>query len=157
MLDIVKRFFNKTTAEVTKDANQNTAHDIRIATCALFVEIARIDEKFTDAEMETILSILKEKYGLPHDHADALIAEAEKELEKSVDLWQFAKRINANYSNEEKIEIIETLWRIVYVDGKMDRYEHYLMNKLQNLLRLSHDQLIAAKLKVLHPEKQGQL
>jgi len=25
------------------------------------------------------------------------------------------------------------------------------MNKLKNLLRLSHDQLIAAKLKVLHP------
>jgi uncharacterized tellurite resistance protein B-like protein len=157
MLDIVKRFFNKATAEVAKDADHNTAHDIRVATCALFVEIARIDEKFTDAEMETILSILKEKYGLPQDHADALIAEAEKELKKSVDLWQFAKRINENYSNAEKIEIIETLWRIVYVDGKMDRYEHYLMNKLQNLLRLSHDQLIAAKLKVLHPEKQGQL
>jgi uncharacterized tellurite resistance protein B-like protein len=129
-------------------------HDIHVATCALLVEIARIDEKFTDAEMETILSILKEKYGLSRDHADALIAEAEKELEKSVDLWQFAKRINENYSNEEKIEIIETLWRIVYVDGKMDRYEHYLMSKLQNLLRLSHEQLIAAKLKVLHPEKQ---
>jgi len=58
--------------------------------------------------------------------------------------------INENYSNEEKIEIIETLWRIVYVDGKMDQYEHYLMNKLKNLLRLSHDQLIDAKLKVLH-------
>lgn len=153
MLDIVKRFFNKATAEVSKDANQNTEHDIRVATCALFVEIARIDEKFTDAEMETILSILKEKYGLPQDHADALIAEAEKELEKSVDLWQFSKLINENYSNEEKIEIIETLWRIVYVDGKMDQYEHYLMNKLQNLLRLTHDQLITAKLKVLHPEK----
>jgi hypothetical protein len=26
------------------------------------------------------------------------------------------------------------------------------MSKLQNLLRLSHDQLIAAKLKILHPE-----
>ena len=153
MLDIVKRFFNKATAEVSKDANQNTEHDICVATCALFVEIARIDEKFTDAEMETILSILKEKYGLPQDHADALIAEAEKELEKSVDLWQFTKLINENYSKEEKIEIIETLWRIVYVDGKMDQYEHYLMNKLQNLLRLTHDQLITAKLKVLHPEK----
>ena len=153
MLDIVNRFFNKATAEVSKDANQDTEHDICVATCALFVEIARIDEKFTDAEMETILSILKEKYGLPQDHADALIAEAEKELEKSVDLWQFTKLINENYSKEEKIEIIETLWRIVYVDGKMDQYEHYLMNKLQNLLRLTHDQLITAKLKVLHPEK----
>jgi uncharacterized tellurite resistance protein B-like protein len=150
MLDIVKRFFNKATAEVSKDANKNTEHDIRVATCALFVEIARIDEKFTEAEMETILSILKEKYGLSRDHADALITEAEKELKKSVDLWQFAKLINENYSNEEKIEIIETLWRIVYVDGKMDQYEHYLMGKLQSLLRLTHDQLITAKLKVLN-------
>jgi len=157
MFDIVKRFFDKATAELSQGTNPDTAHDIRVATCALFVEIARIDEKFTDAEMEKILSILKEKYDLSPDHASALIAEAEKELEKSVDLWQFAKLINENYSNEEKIEIIETLWRIVYVDGKMDGYEHYLMDKLQNLLRLSHDQLIAAKLKVLHPEKQGQI
>jgi len=153
MIDVVKRFFGKATTEVSKGANQNAVHDIRVATCALFVEIARIDEKFTAAEMETILSILKQKYSLSQDHADALIAEAERELEKSVDLWQFTKLINENYSNEEKIKIIEILWQIVYVDGKMDQYEHYLMNRLQNLLRLTHDQLITAKLKVLHSEK----
>ena len=153
MFDVVKRFFSKATAKVNGASSQNTEHDIRVATCALFVEIARIDEKFTEAETNSIVSILKERYGLSAEHADALIEEAERELEKSVDLWQFARLINENYSNEEKIEIIEILWRIVYVDGKMDRYEHYLMNKLQNLLRLSHDQLIAAKLKALHAEK----
>lgn len=152
MIDGVKRFFHNATAAVSEEAEQTAEHDIRVATCALFVEIAQIDETFTEAEMDAILSILKERYGLSPEHADALIAEAERELEKSVDLWQFARLINKNYSNDEKIEIIETLWRIVYVDGKMDRYEHYLMNKLQNLLRLSHDQLIAAKLKVLHPQ-----
>jgi uncharacterized tellurite resistance protein B-like protein len=153
MIDVVKRFFSKATTKVNGTSSQNNEHDIRVATCALFVEIARIDEKFTEAEMNSIVSILKEKYSLSSEHADALIAEAERELEKSVDLWQFARLINENYSNEEKIKIIETLWRIVYVDGKMDQYEHYLMNKLQNLLRLSHNQLIAAKLKVLHAEK----
>jgi len=153
MIDIVKRFFSKASAEVNGASNQNTKHDIRVATCALFVEIASIDEKFTEAEMKRIVSILKERHGLAAEHAEALIAEAERELEKSVDLWQFARLINENYTNEEKIEIIEALWRIVYVDGKMDPYEHYLMNKLQNLLRLSHDQLIAAKLKALHGEK----
>ena len=150
MIDMVKRFFSKATEDGSKTTGQKGDHDIRVATCALFVEIARIDEKFTQEEMETLLSILKEKYGLSQDHADALIAEAEKELEESVDLWQFARLINENYSNEEKIEIMETLWRVVYVDGKMDKHEHYLMNKLKNLLRLSHDQLIDAKLKVLH-------
>jgi len=150
MLDIVKRFFAKATADNSVAANQNTGHDLRVATCALFVEMARIDGTFTEAEMETIFSILKEKYGLSQEHADALIEEADKELDESVDLWQFARLINENYSNDEKIEIVETLWRIVYVDGKMDQYEHYLMNKLKNLLRLSHDQLIDAKLKVKH-------
>jgi uncharacterized tellurite resistance protein B-like protein len=117
------------------------------------VEIASIDEMFTQAEMETLLSILKEKYGLSSDYADALIIEAKKELKKSVDLWQFAKLINENYSNEEKLEIIEMLWRIVYVDGKMNEYEHYLMNKLKNLLRISHNQLIDVKLKVRDSSK----
>ncbi len=150
MLDILKGFFSKTTEDSTRTTVQKTDHDIRVATCALFVEIARIDEKFTQEEMETIISILKEKYNLSQEHADALIAEAEKELKESVDLWQFARLINENYSNEEKVKIIETLWQIVYVDGKMNRYEHYLMNKLKKLLRLSQDQLIDAKLKVLH-------
>jgi uncharacterized tellurite resistance protein B-like protein len=150
MLESLKRFFNQSKVEGSKNEKQATAHDVRVATCALFVEMARIDEKFTQAEVDTILSILREKYGLSREHADALMAEADKELEASVDLWQFARLINENYSVDEKIEIIETLWQMVYVDGKMDRYEHYLMSKLKNLLRLSHDQLINAKLKVLH-------
>jgi uncharacterized tellurite resistance protein B-like protein len=152
MLDIVKRFFSKKTTDTTQDANRNTEHDVRVAACALFLEMARIDETFTEAEMDTILSIMKEKYGLSQEHADALIAEADKELAESVDLWQFARRINDNYSTDEKIEIIETLWRMVYIDGKMDAYEHYLMSKLKNLLRLSHNQLIDAKLRVLHSD-----
>ena len=155
MLDIVKRFFSKGTEDITRTTEQKTDHDIRVATCALFVEIARIDEKFTQEELETIISILKEKYSLSKEHVDALITEAEKELEESVDLWQFARLINENYSNQEKVEIIETLWRIVYVDGKMDEYEHYLMNKLKNLLRVSHGQLIDAKLKVLKEKKEA--
>jgi len=150
MLDSLKRFFNKSKAQVSQTDKPDSKHDVRVATCALFVEMARIDEKFTQAEVDTILSILREKYGLSPEHADALLAEADKELQESVDLWQFARLINENYSVDEKIEIIETLWHMVFVDGKMDRYEHYLMNKLKNLLRLSHDQLIAAKLKVLH-------
>jgi uncharacterized tellurite resistance protein B-like protein len=153
MIDIVKRFFSKPVTEASKTADQKSEHDVRVAACALFVEMARIDEKFTDAEMETILSIVQERYGLSREHADALVAEADKELDRSVDLWQFARLINENYSIEEKIEIIEILWHMVFVDGKMDRYEHYLMNKLKNLLRLSHDQLIAAKLKVLNSTK----
>ena len=149
MHDLMKRFFGKVTESNAKTANQKTPDEILVAVCALLVEMARIDEKFTPSEMETILSILHEKYGLSPEHGKALVTEAEKQLQQSVDLWQFSNLINENYSTAEKVEVIETLWRIVYIDGKMDRYEHYLMQKLSNLLRLSHEQLIAAKLKVI--------
>ena len=152
MLDSLKRFFAKAQGEdpQVSGPGQHGEHDLRVATCALLVVIARIDETFTEEELQTILSILKDKYNLSKEHADALISEAESELNKSLDLWQFAKLINENYTNQEKIEIVEILWQVVYVDGKMDQYEHYLMNKLKNLLRLSQKQLIDAKLKVLH-------
>lgn len=149
MLDVLKRFFSDRSDDAADDDSRQQDHDIHVAVCALFLEMARIDESFSDAEMETIIAIMKEKYGLSSDHADALLAAAEAELEASVDYWQFARSINENYSPDEKIEIIETLWRIVYIDGKLDDHENYLMHKLSNLLRLSHKQLIDAKVKVL--------
>jgi len=158
MLDTLKRFFNKITTDDSSDTDQNVEHDIRVAACALFLEMARIDESFTEEETDTILSILKEKYGLSREHADALLSAADEELEGSIDYWQFARLINENYSTEEKIEVIETLWRIVYVDGKLDKYEDHLIHKLSTLLRLSHNQLIDAKLKTVtlkRREKNG--
>jgi uncharacterized tellurite resistance protein B-like protein len=150
MFDIVKRFFGATTAGNHTDTDQNTAHDVRVAACALFMEMGRIDETFTESETATVLSILKEKYNLTKEHAEALMIRADRELEESVDLWQFARLINENYSVKEKLDIIEILWQIVFVDEKMDQYENYLMHKLSKLLRLSHNQLIEAKQKVIH-------
>ena len=149
MIDLFKKIFANTTKEGVAD-DQDKESEVIMAVCALFVEMGRIDETFTDAEMDHVFSILQEKHGLSREQADALMIEADRELEESVDLWQFARVINENYSVDEKVALIERLWQIVYVDGKMDQHEHYLMNKLSNLLRLSHKQLIDAKLNVLH-------
>ena len=149
MLDILKRFLGGS-GNGRQAGGQENEHELTVAICALFVEMGRIDETFTDKETAVVIDILTAKYGLAREDIDALMAEADRELEESVDLWQFAQVINDNFSNDRKQKLIERLWRIVYVDGKMDEHEHYLMNKLSNLLRLSHKQLIDAKLKVLH-------
>ena len=151
MIHFLKRMLGDNAANSGAAAEEDREKAIIVAVCALFLEMGRIDEAFTQAEMTLVLSLLTEKYGLSREHADALLKEADRELEESVDLWQFARVINEQLSVAEKEKLIERLWRIVYVDGKMDRYEHYLMNKLSHLLRLSHNQLIDAKLKVLHP------
>lgn len=152
MLDIVKRFFSPSTGDTAKGRSGDSGHDLQVAVCALFVEMARIDESFTADEMAAIIKILKDKYGLSDENAKAMIDAAEAQLEESVDYWQFARLINEHYTPGEKAAIIEMLWRVVYLDSSLDKYEDYLMHKLAKLLRLDHKQLIDAKLKVLHDQ-----
>ena len=148
MIDLVKKFFGKSTIESPGDIGGEKSHDIRVATCALLIEMSNIDGEFSESERESIISVLKKDYDLSDENAIALIEASNEELKGSIDLWQFTNLINQNYSMEEKLRIIETVWRIAYTDGKLDKHEDYLVHKLVKLLRLTHRQLIEAKLKV---------
>jgi len=146
MIDIVKKFFDKSEKEVSSGKEKDKQHDIRIAACALFIEMSNVDGEFTKSERGNIISILKRDYHLSDEDADALIEASDDELKKSIDLWKFATLINRNYSIDEKIQLIKTIWRVAYTDGRLDKHEDYLVHKLANLLQLTHKQLIEAKL-----------
>ena len=149
MMDRLRKPFGRgKPKDPARDVKANLG-EVRIAACALFLEMARVDGEFTDVERSRILSILKNEYGLSDGDALELIQATDQELEQSIDLWQFTKRINQRYSEEEKISIIQMLWKIVYADGTLDKHERYLVHKLSGLLRLSHEELIEAKLSVI--------
>ena len=147
MINLVKKFFGKR-AKNSPAEREESVHDVRIATCALLLEMSRIDGEFSESERECILSIIKKEYEVDDEYITAIIETADTELQGSVDLWQFTNLINHNYTQEEKIEIIEMVWRIAYTDGSLDKHEDSLVHKLANLLRLTHRQLIDAKLRV---------
>ncbi|NIQ37048.1 MAG: hypothetical protein GTN81_00430 [Proteobacteria bacterium] len=153
MIDLVKKFFDKPRQGRPARQGRERLHDIRVATCALFLEMAAIDGEFSDLERERILSILKKDFNLSNEYAAELLEAANAELKQSIDLWQFTNLINENYSMEEKDRIIAMVWKIVYTDGKLDMHEDYLAHKLAKLLRLTHKQLIDAKLRILHGDE----
>jgi len=148
MIDLVKKFFSKRSHDDSSHQRRQMTHDIRIATCALLLEMSNIDGEFSALERESIISILKRNFDLSDEHAITLLKVSNGELKGSIDLWQFTNLINHNYSIEEKIRIVEMVWDVVYADGKLDKHEDYLVHKLATLLRLTHKQLIEAKLKV---------
>ena len=150
MIDLIKQFFSKDVIASRPVQGKETSHDIRVATCALLLEMARIDGTFSDSEKTQIIRTLKEVYGLSEEAVANLIKISTEELDDSIDLWRFTNLINQNYSPEEKIQVIEMVWKLAYTDGVLDKHEDYLLHKLANLLRLTHKQLIDAKLKVLH-------
>ncbi len=125
------------------------AERIRVATCVLLLEMAHADGEFHDMEGRLVEDLLQRRFDLNPEDTAELIEFARHRREESLDLYQFAQQLHAHFSLEEKLEVMETLWRIVYADGVLDRYEDYLIHRLATLLRLSHRQMIEAKVRVL--------
>ncbi len=153
MFDLVKRFFRKSVENGVAEHLEKRCQNIQVATCAVLLEMAKIDNKFSEEEQESLISSLKKRYGLSNEDAEKLILASNKELEGSIDLWRFTNLINRNYGIEEKLALIRTVWEIAYADGKLDKHEDYLLHKLAELLNLTHKQLIDAKLSVLEDNK----
>ena len=150
MLDFMNKVFGAASEPDSTDSKKAQNHDIRIATCALFLEMAQIDGEFSEKERQRILGILKQEYDLSDEVAAELTEAADKRRQDSIDLWKFTNLINENYSEDEKIRVVEFLWKLVYADGKLDKHEDYLIHKLATLLEIRHDQLIDAKMRVLN-------
>ena len=150
MLNVMKKFFQQDAAPEDKVElkEEDRAERIQVATCALLLEVANSDDEFSDIERDNIIQILEKDFKLSDEYAKELMELSDKEREESIDLWHFTNLINEHYSIEEKIRIIEMVWKVIYADGKLDKYEDHLAHKLSNLLKLTHEQLIDAKLKV---------
>lgn len=149
MFNVMKKFFQKDAApDKVELKEEDKAERIQVATCALLLEVANSDDEFSDIERDNIVQILEKDFKLSDEYAKELMELSDKEREESIDLWQFTNLINEHYSIEEKIKIIEMVWKVIFADGKLDKYEDHLAHKLSNLLKLTHKQLIDAKLKV---------
>ncbi len=145
MLERIKRLLGPPTS----DEGVAPGERLRVATCVLFLEVAHADSDFQEAETALIHDLLKKRFDLSTESADELISLAQQKRETTFDLYQFTKQINENFSLEEKLEMMEALWRLVYADRVLDKFEDALMHRLATLLRLSHQQMIAMKVKVL--------
>ena len=117
-------FFNK------KNKDNNNFNLIKIG--ALLIHAAKIDENYSTEEEEiikkTLLNLGAEKIDL-----DTLITKAKQSEENANQILDFTREIK-NLENNEKIQIIKSLWRIIYSNKDADIYETNLMRRLAGLL-----------------------
>jgi uncharacterized tellurite resistance protein B-like protein len=147
MFNLKKRLL-KTPEKNTAIQELDEIERIQIATCIILLEVAKSDDEFSSIEKTTLTAILKKKFELSEEAAEELMKIAGRKREESIDLWEFTHLINNNYTKEQKRKIVEAVWKIIYADDKLDKYEDQFVHKLAKLLQLKHDDLIEAKLKI---------
>ena len=145
MLEAIKSFFRSSTNPPATTESTASRKDIRLAACALLMEIAHADDEFTDDERKHLEAAVQRQFGLDAPEAQKLLVLAEQERAQAVDLWQFTNLIAENYSIGQKMVLAEIMWGLAYSDGKLAGREDYLMRKICNLLRLEAGYLAEAR------------
>tara|TARA_A100001234_G_C12518600_1_gene339229 strand:- start:40 stop:450 length:411 start_codon:yes stop_codon:yes gene_type:complete len=118
-----------------KKIGQNKKYNL-IKVAALLIHAAKIDENFTNEEEEIINQTLL-KLGAENQNLENIIFEGKKIEENTNQILDFTKEVK-NMEEKEKIEIIETLWRIIYSNKNADIYETNLMRRLAGLLYIDN-------------------
>ncbi len=118
-------FFNKK----KKIKDQNT-YLVKVA--SLLIHAAKIDENYSDKEEEIIKKTLIE-LGANKNEIDTLMIKAKENEEKANQILDYTKEIK-KLDEKDKIQIIKSLWRIIYSNKDADIYETNLMRRLSGLL-----------------------
>ncbi len=142
MIGIIKKIIGSEAQE----ESQATQDDTHIALCVLMIEAAHVDGECSDEEMAHVIDTLTDKCGVSRQDIDELIEKAYQQRKDSVDLFTFTRYLNQNYSKEEKLKVMESVWRVIHIDGRLEGHEDHFAHKLANLLRLTQKELIEAKI-----------
>ena len=110
---------------------KNDNNDL-IDVCALLIHAAKIDENYSEKE-EKIIKQTLQLIGVKNEKLEEIIENAKKIENDSNQILYFTKKVK-DMNNENKIKIIEALWKIIYSNNEADIYETNLMRRLAGLL-----------------------
>ena len=140
-------FFKKIFQET--ESNETELDDkMSIKACiALLLETSMADEVLDESELVTLKDSLIKDFSLDEDEIDELIEISKKNIDDSNSLYDFTRDINDNLDSEKRIKLIESMWKIAYADGNIDKYEEHIIRKVSNLIYVAHSDFIKAKIK----------
>ena len=104
--------------------------------CALLIHAAKIDENYSLKE-EKIIKQTLQLIGAEKEKLEEIIKSAKIIENDSNQILSFTKKVK-NMNNENKIQIIEALWKIIYSNNDADIYETNLMRRLGGLLYIDN-------------------
>ena len=118
-----------------EEKNKDEIEDLS-KVAALLIHAAKIDEKYSDHEEEIIKKTLSE-IGVESMNVEKIIEKGKKIEADSNQILEFTKKVK-NMAEQNKLKIVESLWKIIYSNKEADIYETSLMRRLAGLLYIDN-------------------
>jgi uncharacterized tellurite resistance protein B-like protein len=146
MFDALHRFLSG-----ADDAHRSGGpSDAAFALAVLLIDVARSNaERVEDREHTVIERALAARFNLERGEVSRLITAAEVGAIQATDLFHFTQIVLKNFSEEERISVIEMLWEVAYSDGVLTGNEDTLIRQVAGLIDVSDRERGEAKLRVV--------
>ena len=132
MINLLKNILNSQDSDQEKEDNKNLE-----LLCGLMIEAAYSDGRIDESELQNIKSSLINVFGEEPNNVELFLDAAIKNKNNAKSLHYYTSFINKNFSEENKLILIEVLWKIVLSDGEVHDYESNLIRRLAGLLYIS--------------------
>ena len=124
---------------------ENDTDTKQLAAAALMIEIATVDDHFDSTEIQALVRILQQQFSLTSEALYKLIDVARSKSDEATSLYQFTRLVNDSFTQEEKFELVEGMWKVAFADGNLDKYEEHMIRRIADLIHISHSDFIRTK------------
>ena len=143
MLTALKNIFAELSGGDAAVSAISEQHQLRTAVAALLHEMMRVDATQAPEEARTAVAGLASMFGLPDQEAKVLLDEAG--LKRLTSYFDPASTIKRLLSLEQRIVLVENLWRVAFADSKLDVYEDQFVRKIADLLYVPNTECMLAR------------
>jgi uncharacterized tellurite resistance protein B-like protein len=130
-------------------------NDPAFALAVLLIEIARSDDKIEAREQGLIERALARRFGLQRGEVTRLITAAEEGAIRAADLYRFTRIVVENFTEQERIGVVEMLWEVAYSDDLLTGDEDALIRRVAGLIYVSDHDRADARSRVMQRFERG--
>ncbi|MAR79011.1 MAG: hypothetical protein CMM18_02140 [Rhodospirillaceae bacterium] len=131
MLQNIKKIFFE------KNIDSDDSLDPKLAFAILLLEAGMMDGVLDDKEKATIDKLLSNFFELSNDETTKLIDEAIRTQSESNQIIHLTRSIKENFTENQRIDIVQMIWEVILSDGEEHIYEQNLMRRVTGLLYIS--------------------
>ena len=142
MLKSLTNFFRQ--FDTTPHSRSEVAH-LRLGIACLVQEARRVDLDHDAREHPAAIDAVKQMFGLDGADAEALLEQARDKAQQLTSYYPIVSVIKRDLSMEDRVLLIEVLWRVAYADGALHGHEDHFVRKIAHLLYVPNTQVMLAR------------
>ena len=138
------KFFKKE-KKINSDSIEKLSFELELTAAVLAYEVASSDGEISKDELSVLMLEIEkiaDKVGRDKNEIWKIVDAYSKD---SISFHEFIEDINNNYSKDQKKDLLKTLWKTAFADGKLDVDEEKLVRRVADLIKIKDIEVLKLK------------